>query len=104
MAWIGLSRTMDVGAIARRMTFHVDGKPVARLRRGESAHCEATPGIHVVQARMDWLRSSPLELKLDDDMSLTVTGALTEYSMTFAGMFLKPGSALNLRVASGAAD
>lgn len=98
VSWIELTREPDVGAIAHRMTFHVDGRPVARLRRGDTARIEVTPGLHVVQARMDWLRSPPLQVNVGDDASTAVTGGLTEHSTTFTGMFLQPRNALQLHI------
>ncbi|WP_250033073.1 hypothetical protein [Paractinoplanes maris] len=98
MPWIELKRAHDVGAIARRMTFRVDGRLVARLRRGATARIEVPAGRHTVQARMDWQRSEPLELDLSDDTLVTLTGALTEHSMTFTGTFRHPRTALELLV------
>lgn len=97
MPWIELRRDMDVGAIARRMNFWVDGRRVARLRRGAAARIEVAAGTHVVQVQMDWLRSAPLELSMSDETFRSVTGALTEHSMTFTGTFLHPETALELR-------
>ncbi|MEU4427229.1 hypothetical protein AB0F81_41950 [Actinoplanes sp. NPDC024001] len=97
MPWIELRRAADVGALARRMTFLLDGHPAARLRRGAAIRIEVPPGHHTVQARMDWLRSAPLKLHLDDAASVSITGALPEQAMTFTGAFLRPKSALELR-------
>ncbi len=96
MPWIDLRRDQDVGGIARRMEFWVDGQRVARLRRGATARIEVAVGTRVVQARMDWLSSAPLELSMSTGTSRTVTGALTAHSITFTGTFLRPGTALEL--------
>ena len=98
MTTVELRRAPDVGAIARRMTFLLDGRPVARLRRGGTARIEVAAGRHVVQVRMDWLRSAPREFELAEGASVTVTGAITEHAMTFTGTFLQPGTALDLAV------
>ncbi|GAB2585371.1 hypothetical protein Aab01nite_52960 [Paractinoplanes abujensis] len=92
-------RAPDAAALARRMTFLLDGRPVARLKRGESVRVTVPAGRHVVQARMDWLRSRPLDLTLGEAETLSVTGALTEHSMTFTGAFLRPSTALEIRAA-----
>lgn len=97
MPWLELSRAMDVGAIARRMTFTVDGQSVARLRRGATARVQVAAGPHVVRAHMDWLRSVPLEVSVDENAPISVTAALTEHSMTFTGTFLHPGTALDIQ-------
>ena len=98
MTTIEFHRAPDVGAIARRLTFLLDGRPVARLRRGGTARIEVAAGRHVVQVRMDWLRSAPHEFDLAEGASVTVTGALPEHAMTFTGSFLQPGTALELVV------
>jgi hypothetical protein len=80
------------------MTFWVDGQRVAQLRQRRTARIEVAMGTHVVQARMDWQRSAPLEIKLSEEASVSVTGSLTEHSMTLTGMVLRPRTALELRV------
>nr|WP_221375040.1 hypothetical protein [Actinoplanes polyasparticus] len=79
------------------MTFTVDGQTVARLRRGATARIEVPGGSHVVRARMDWLRSVPLEVRVDEAAPVSVTAALTEHSTTFTGTFLRPDTALDIR-------
>ena len=98
MPRIRLTRAPDAGAILRRMRFDIDGRPVARLRRGESTYVEVPAGTHEVRVRMDWLRSAPVRLHLTDGAALVaVTAAVTEHSSTFTGMFLRPRTALELR-------
>jgi hypothetical protein len=94
---IRLTRAPDAGGLLRRMTFRIDGRPVARLRRGHSADIELAAGAHVAEASMDWLRSEPVRLNLADGTSVALTGALTEHSATFTGSFLRPRKALELR-------
>ncbi|MBL7255892.1 hypothetical protein [Paractinoplanes lichenicola] len=97
MPWLSVERAMDAGGLGRRMTFLVDGRPVARLRRGATARVEVPAGLHVVRARMDWLRSRPLEVTVSDGETVSVSGGLTGHSMTFTGAFLRPGTALEIR-------
>jgi YD repeat-containing protein len=98
MPAIQLTRTHDAGGIFRRMTFHLDGRAVARLRRGQSRLIEVPAGMHVVTVSMDWLRSDPLRLVLTEESSISLSGALTESSVTFTKFFLKPQNALELIV------
>lgn len=96
MPRVRLMRALDAGALLRRMRFDVDGRPVARLRRGESTYVEVPVGTHEVQVRMDWLRSAPMQMHLSDGAAVSLTGSVTEHSSTFTGMFLRPRTALTL--------
>lgn len=98
MPTLCLTREPDTGGILRRMTFYVDGLPVARLRRGESADIWVIAGMHTVEVRMDWLRCEPVTVKAEDGTTVTLTGALAERSTTVVGFFLRPRTALELRV------
>jgi hypothetical protein len=98
VAWIEMHWGYDTGAFLRRLSFRVDGRRVARVRRGRPARVEVPAGIHVVQARMDWLRSAPLELDLAADATVSVTGGFTERALTATGFLLSPGTALELQV------
>ena len=42
----------------------VDGEVVGRLRAGQTIEVDVQPGLHVVQARIDWCRSAPLEVNV----------------------------------------
>ena len=98
MPMIRLTRDSDVGAVFRRMTFYVDGVPVARLRPGQTALIDLAAGTHMVEARMDWLRSAPRRLDLEAESSVALTGALTDHSATFTSFFVHPRSAIDLRL------
>ncbi|MDG4800276.1 hypothetical protein [Micromonospora sp. WMMD980] len=98
MSSIQLTRAFDSGGVARRLIFYVDGRPAARLRRGDSTRVQAEAGTHSVQVRMDWLRSEPVRVEATGDRTIALTGALTAHAMTFTGSFLRPRSALELRV------
>ncbi|WP_250008769.1 hypothetical protein [Actinoplanes sp. M2I2] len=78
------------------MKFLLDGEIVARLKRGDSDKIEVTSGVHTVEARMDWLRSAPLEVEIWENEDSSIVGSLTEHSWTFTGSFLKPHAAIEL--------
>jgi hypothetical protein len=98
MTILRLRRPDDAGGITRRMTFVVDGRVVARLRRGTSQQIEVAAGRHRLRVRTDWQRSPEIEVEFGPDDRVTVEGAVPPGSATFTSMFLRPGEALELKV------
>ena len=98
MSQIEMTRPEDAGAVDR-MTFEVDGWPVARLQRGESTSVAVAPGTHLLQVRLDWLSSAPVEVHVPDGALVRATGALTADSLGVTGAYITPETALNLHVA-----
>ncbi|GIF75451.1 hypothetical protein [Asanoa siamensis] len=101
MATLTLRRPDDAGGIARRMAFLVDGRVVARLRRGDSQRVEVTAGRHRLRVRTDWQRSREVEVDLGPDEEVTVEGAVPAGAATLTNTFLRPGAALELSVING---
>lgn len=101
MAILTLRRSDDAGGIARRMTFIVDGRVVARLRRGTSQQVEVAAGRHRLRVRTDWQRSREVEVEVGPDEHVTVEGSVPPGSATLINMFLRPGQALELEVVGG---
>lgn len=95
---IRLTRAPDAGGLFRRMAFHVDGRLVARVRRGQSVDIETSTGVHTAEVRMDWLGSEPVSFEVEHGRTVTLTGALTESSVTFTSFFLHPRKALELSI------
>jgi hypothetical protein len=80
------------------MTFVVDGRVVARLRRGTSQQIEVAAGRHRLRVRTDWQRSRVIEVEFGPDERVTVEGTVPPGSATFTSMFVRPGEALELKV------
>ncbi|MEV6306601.1 hypothetical protein AB0M02_44895 [Actinoplanes sp. NPDC051861] len=99
MSQLELTRPEDAGATPDRMTFEVDGWPVARLQPGESTSIQVAPGPHLLQIRLDWLSSAPMEINVPTNARIRATGTLTEDSLNVTGAYITPETALNLHVA-----
>ncbi len=48
----------------------IDEREVGRLKRGESATFDLSPGSHTVQVAIDWKRSSSVDVSGDRDYTL----------------------------------
>ncbi|GAA4580521.1 hypothetical protein GCM10023176_60200 [Micromonospora coerulea] len=96
MPTIVVHRPFD--AVIARVKIKVDGQVSARLKRGASERFEVAPGRHVVRVQLGLQSSGPLELKLDGSETVTLEAAVYERSGRFTETFLRPGSALDLRV------
>jgi hypothetical protein len=98
MATIVVRRPRDAVARLRSYKVLLDGKQVARLRSGSSAVVEAEPGRHVIQARIDWTSSPPLELQLAEAEHVTVECRSPALGRAAYLGFVRPGAYLELRV------
>lgn len=56
---------------------YVDGKKVAGLRTKEQVSLDLPVGRHVAYGRMDWVRSSELELDIADGVTAGFEGSMT---------------------------
>jgi hypothetical protein len=74
-AWIDVSRPVNGIFAARRLKVRLDDIVVARLFRGRKTRVEVEPGIHTIQARVDWTKSPPIEVDLaaGDEISIEVS-------------------------------
>lgn len=63
--------TMAAHGPLRRVSVQLDGREVARLRRGRSVRVKTEPGPHVVSARLDH-QSGDLPLDVDDEHEIEV--------------------------------
>ena len=97
-ATIELRRPRDAVARLRSYKVLLDGKQVARLRNGGSAVVHAEPGRHVLQARIDWASSPPLELELADAGSVTVECRSAALGRAAYLGLVRPSAYLELRV------
>lgn len=81
-----------------RVRIKVDGHLAARLKRGAGQRFEVAPGRHVVRVHLGFQASSPVEVNVDGTETVTLEAAVYERSWRFTETFLRPGSALDLRV------
>ncbi len=95
MSELRLRRGADSAGVLRRMAVEVDGTVAARLRPQEETVVAVAPGRHVIRARMDWTRSAPMTVELQQGEVITVECKLGWRA--FLGMVTRPGSALDLR-------
>jgi hypothetical protein len=56
----------------RKLKVAVDDEVVAQLKPGESVTVQVSPGLHSLEARMDWEKSAPCVVNLADDGSAVV--------------------------------
>jgi hypothetical protein len=87
-----------VDAVIARVKIKIDGHLAVRLKRGASQHFEVAPGRHVWRVHLGLQASSPVELNLDGIETVTLEAAVFERGWLFTQTFLRPGSALDLRV------
>jgi hypothetical protein len=72
-AQLHVERSTRLGSDAlRRYTVVLDGRPVGRLRRGESMTVETNAGHHEVHLKIDWVRSPVLQVDLGEDERVSV--------------------------------
>jgi len=82
--------------MAREIVVDVDGKESARLAQGAEVRIDVTPGHHLVQARMDWCASPPLDVVIAGGQPAVVELALPFSSAWRA--FTAPKRALTARL------
>ncbi len=91
-----LRRGQDGGGSMRDIIVTVDGREVARLRQGKEAVVSVDAGHRVVQARMDWAASLPLDVDVQAEREAVVSVALPGSAIWRS--FITPGRALTARL------
>lgn len=94
-ARIVVSRPVNGIFAFRRLAVSLDGAIVARLHRGRQAEVEVDLGKHAVQASVDWSRSLPLTVQVEESDSITI-----EVSAPWSALwrtFVTPRRALRCR-------
>jgi hypothetical protein len=69
---IVVSRPVNGIFAFRRLAVRLDGAIVARLPRGREAEVEVDLGKHTVQAGVDWSRSLPVTVEVEESDSITI--------------------------------
>lgn len=67
---IEVRRPQGVGLrqdVFRRYRILLDGIQVASLKEGETVRVDVAPGSHAVQARIDWVKTPPLQVTVRQD-------------------------------------
>ncbi|SCG51682.1 hypothetical protein GA0070623_1953 [Micromonospora rifamycinica] len=91
-------RGIDTIGAGRKFRIYVDGQLAAKLGNSDRISIEIGAGSHVVQARLDWLRSPPLTLELTTGDVVTVETTARGRATSFTGTFLRPRSAIDMVV------
>ena len=65
MAKIIIERGSSYWGWIRGVVIEVDGKRCAKVSRNSRVEFAIGPGTHIVRARMDWVKSSPLEVVIN---------------------------------------
>ncbi len=64
---IRIKRVTRVPDYLRSYKILLDGRLVAELRGGQEAEIDVSPGIHELQASIDWCRTDPLRFESTGD-------------------------------------
>jgi hypothetical protein len=59
---IEISRLPMYMARFRSYSVHLDGVRVGRIKEGETKTFSASPGVHKVWVKIDWVRSNPIQI------------------------------------------
>ncbi|WP_405111404.1 hypothetical protein OG559_01495 [Micromonospora sp. NBC_01405] len=98
MSTIVLSRGIDAIGAGRKFRIYINDELVAKLGRSDRISLEVGAGKHVLRARLDWLRSAPLSVRIEADEVINVEVSAGGRAVSFVGTFLKSESALDLIV------
>lgn len=98
MPTVILVRGLDFLGSGRKFKIYLDGSLAAKVGRFDRIRVEVPPGTHEIHARLDWLRSSPLQLQLQSGDVVTVEATAGARAAGFTAFFLKPRSAIDLVV------
>ena len=73
MAKIIVEREFGYFGLMRRIVIKVDGKRCAKIGLNGRAEFTIDPGIRVVQAQMDWEKSMPIKVAIEEDDAVGFT-------------------------------
>lgn len=93
-----LRREQDGGGSMRDIIVTMDGQEVGRLGQGKEDLVSVDAGQHVVQARMDWATSLPLDVDVAVEREAVVSVALPGSAIWRS--FITPSRALTARLVS----
>jgi len=66
MAKMIIEREYGYMGMMRGIVIQVDGKRCAKVRLNTRVEFQIAPGVHSVQARMDWVKSMPIQVTVKD--------------------------------------
>lgn len=67
MAKINLTRKSEFKNALRKYTILVDGNDVGSIGNGKSLQIDIEPGMHTIQAKIDWCTSNTIEFDTEND-------------------------------------
>jgi hypothetical protein len=71
-AVIHVERDKAMADALRAFKVIVDGETAGKVRRGKSLRVDVAPGPHKVWMKMDWTKSTPIELELQPGEEATL--------------------------------
>lgn len=71
-ATITVTRTRQWANKARGVKLFLNGEAVGKIRDGKSQTFRVKPGLHSLEAKVDWCRTQPLQLRIADGGSALV--------------------------------
>jgi len=88
--------------LLRKYRVLVDGSPVGLIADGGVESFAVAPGDHSVQLKLDWTRSPPVEITVEEGRELHLLGGPRGGSLTVLfDLLFRPRSYLRLTVAQG---
>lgn len=85
-ATIRITRKNDYFGLARKLKVYVDNKHVGNVRWKNSVDISVPPGRHEFYVKMDWCRSTPIQLNIREN-DLVEYEVLTPGSGSVVGLF-----------------
>jgi hypothetical protein len=95
-ATLKVSRPHDAGGLLRRLHVTVDGRHVAALRPGHGVTVTVPAGRRTIQARMDWIASRPLTVKIEEGSTAVVEASVP--GRAYWQTWWNPSEALDVRI------
>lgn len=97
MATITVYREYGI-PLGRRIKVLLDDQVVGRVRGGSSVRSTVPAGRHEVRVALDYQRSSPVVLELDEEDTVVLRARVDLRAVSVAGMLTRAGEALDLDV------
>lgn len=67
-----ITRNVDAANIARKFKILIDSEVVGRISAGETKHIKLPPGSHQIAVQVDWCKTRPVSVLIDDSQNSAV--------------------------------
>jgi len=89
MAVLEITRELGFADLLRQYRVFLDDKQIGLLKRGETQVFSIEPGQYRLQLRIDWCRSNPLHIRIEDNQKLTFCcGSRIRGMLVFLALFV----------------